>query len=191
MRIVGIDYSLSSPCVCICDGSFELKNCKFNFLTHVKKCEIDIDNIQGDLHSLYKSEEERHYNLTKWVLQLLKEGDIIYVEGYSMGSVGMVFNLAENMGLLKHYLWKNHYTYNIVPPTVIKKFATGKGNANKDLLQESFIKETGYNVKDKLSLTEKQWNPSSDIIDSYFICKYGSTKEYENVEGNKRIFRFF
>jgi hypothetical protein len=65
---------------------------------------------------------------------------------------------------------------------VIKKFATGKGNANKEALQEVFLKETGYNIKEKFNMTEKQWNPSSDIIDSYFICKYGIATENENVE---------
>lgn len=90
-----------------------------------------------------------------------------------MGSTGRVFNIAENAGLLKHYLWKSDMYYNVVPPTVIKKFATGKGNANKEKIQESFIEETGINIKEMLNMTDKQWNPSSDIIDSYYICKYG------------------
>lgn len=98
-----------------------------------------------------------------------------------MGSTGRVFNIAENAGLLKHYLWKRKYTYNIIPPTVIKKFATGKGNANKQLLQDTFELETGYFIKNKLSMTEKQNNPSSDIIDSYYICKFGINEEKEYV----------
>ena len=106
------------------------------------------------------------------------------MEGYSLGSTGMVFNIAENLGLLKHYLYKWNYDYTSVPPTVIKKFATGKGNANKQLLQDVFEENTGYYIKKKLSLTDKQWNPSSDIIDSYFICKYGFEQETKNVESN-------
>ena len=98
-----------------------------------------------------------------------------------MGSTGLVFNIAENAGLLKHYLWKRKYTYNVVPPTVIKKFATGKGNANKILLQDCFEAETNYYIKKKLSMTDKQMNPSSDIIDSYYICKYGFEQEIKNV----------
>ena len=90
-----------------------------------------------------------------------------------MGSTGRVFNIAENAGLLKHYLWKSNISYNVVPPTVIKKFATGKGNANKEKLEQAFIEETGINIKEMLNMSDKQWNPSSDIIDSYYICKYG------------------
>lgn len=183
MNIIGIDYSLSSPCVCIFDTNkqFNFFNCKFYYLTDIKKFDIDIDNIRGDRHKEYKTNESRYYNITEWVINKIEEGDIVYMEGYSMGSTGMVFNIAENTGLLKHYLWRRNLDFTIVPPTVIKKFATGKGNANKQLLQDVFEQMTGYNIKKKLSLTDKQWNPSSDIIDSFFICKYGYEQEIKNV----------
>jgi len=93
-----------------------------------------------------------------------------------------VFNIAENAGLLKHYLWKKGFEYHTVPPTVIKKFATGKGNANKEKLQEAFIAETGVDIKNMLDMTEKQWNPLSDIVDAYYICKYGFEQETNYVE---------
>lgn len=184
MNIVGVDYSLTSPCVCICDlkKEFKFTNCKFFYLTYNKKFDIDIDNIRGDLHSDSTTDQQRYMNITSWVLRLLKEGDTIYMEGYSMGSTGMVFNIAENAGLLKHYLWKNRYDFTIVAPTSIKKYATGKGNANKQLLQDVFEETTGYYIKKKLSMTDKQWNPSSDIIDSYYICKYGHEQETKNVD---------
>ena len=177
MRTVGIDYSLSSPCICIHDGPvFSISNCSFHYLTSTKKHEgvwnKDVD-ITGTLHLYFTSDEQRYAAITKWVLELLKEGDVICIEGYSMASTGRVFNIAENAGLLKHYLWKHKFEFSVVPPTVIKKFATGKGNANKEKLQESFIEETGVNIKHILNMTEKQWNPSSDIIDAYYLCKYG------------------
>jgi Holliday junction resolvasome RuvABC endonuclease subunit len=177
MRTVGIDYSLSSPCICINTGpEFNISNCSFHFLTSTKKYEgvwrQNLD-ITGTLHVDFTSDEQRYAAITKWVLELLQEGDVICIEGYSMASTGRVFNIAENAGLLKHYLWKHKFKFSVVPPTVIKKFATGKGNANKEKLQESFIEETGVNIKYILNMTEKQWNPSSDIIDAYYLCKYG------------------
>ena len=185
MRIVGIDYSLTSPCVCFSTfEDFNFYDCKFYYLTDNKKFDIDIDNIDGDLHRDYNTEQQRYYNITQWVLNMLEPEDKIYMEGYSMGSTGMVFNIAENAGLLKHYLWKNNFDFSMVPPTVIKKYATGKGNANKQLLQDVFEETTGYYIKKKLGLTDKQFNPSSDIIDSYFICKYGYEQEKKYVEGN-------
>lgn len=178
MRVIGIDYSLTSPCVCVFEGdSFSYSNCKFYYLTDNKKYNIDVDNIHGDLHNDYSSDQHRYFNITQWVMDLIEEQDVVYIEGYSMGSKGMVFNIAENTGLLKHYLWKNKIECNIVPPTVIKKYATGKGNANKQDLQDVFEQSTHVYIKKKLMMTDKQWNPSSDIIDSYFICRYGYDKE--------------
>jgi Holliday junction resolvasome RuvABC endonuclease subunit len=58
---------------------------------------------------------------------------------------------------------------------VVKKFATGKGNADKQKIQDYFIAETSFNIKQVLSMTEKQWNPSSDLIDAFYICKFGVT----------------
>jgi crossover junction endodeoxyribonuclease RuvC len=176
MRTVGIDYSLSSPCVCIHEGvgEFNISNCSFYYLTSTKKYEGVNGIVNGQLHLDYTSDEQRYDQITSWVLTLLRENDTICIEGYSMASTGRVFNIAENAGLLKHYLWKKSYKFSVVPPTVIKKFATGKGNANKEKLQESFIEETGVNIKYILNMTEKQWNPSSDIIDSYYLCKYGA-----------------
>lgn len=185
MVVIGIDYSLTSPCVCICDSkNFGFSKCKFYYLTDNKKLDVDFDNIHGDLHKDYLSQEQRYDNIAQWAIQKIPEDAKVYIEGYSMASTGRVFNIAENAGLLKHYMYKRDINYNIVPPTVIKKYATGKGNANKQLLQDVFEQNTGYNIKKKLALSDKQWNPSSDIIDSYFICKYGYEQELKNVESN-------
>ena len=62
---------------------------------------------------------------------------------------------------------------------MIKKFATGKGNADKDMMYDSFYKETKMNLK-KIFDTEKVGNPVSDIVDSYYIQKIG----YENSSSN-------
>ena len=35
--IVGIDYSLNSPAICIADDNFDFKKCSFHFLTSKKK----------------------------------------------------------------------------------------------------------------------------------------------------------
>jgi Holliday junction resolvasome RuvABC endonuclease subunit len=90
-----------------------------------------------------------------------------------MGSKGRVFHIAENTGILKYRLWKYGVDFEAVPPTVIKKFATGKGNADKEKMQTAFVAENNLDIKFELGMTEKQWNPSSDIIDAYWICKYG------------------
>ena len=67
-------------------------------------------------------------------------------------------------------------SFTSVPPTVIKKYATGKGNANKEIMYDAFCAEilTPSDLKSRLTPKSKKLrNPVTDIVDSYFICKYG------------------
>ena len=85
-----------------------------------------------------------------------------------------MFNIAENTGILKHYLKKNKFNFETIPPTVIKKHATGKGNANKELMYETFLSESHVDLQSQLSpKSTKISNPVSDIVDSFYICKTG------------------
>lgn len=167
---------MTSPSVCTFSGnSFNYKNCNFYYLTDKKKLEGKSNNLNGTLVSDYLSAQERFDNISNWTLSTILHLDPIhvYIEDYSYGSTGRVFNIAENLGLLKYKLWTLKINFSTIPPTVIKKFATTKGNADKAKMEEAFISETGVDIKKILGLTPSQWNPSSDIIDSYFICKYG------------------
>jgi len=180
MKTLGIDLSMTSPALCLHDGKkFEFSKCKFFFLTSHKKFLYKDSNVHGEMFPEWDCDSERYNNIATWVVDLAKlHGvDKITIEGYSFASVGRVFNIAENGGVLKYLLWKNELPYTSIPPTTIKKFATGKGNANKEALQTRFIEDTQFNLKKILGMTEKQWNPSSDIIDSYYVCKYGVENE--------------
>ena len=95
----------------------------------------------------------------------------INIEDYSFGSTGRVFHIAVYLGLLKYKLKiECGWDYTLLPPSVIKKFATGKGNANKDLMLHAFEKDTGTNLAQVFDTTSK--SPVSDVADAYFICKY-------------------
>lgn len=134
------------------------------------------DRLKGLPYPEYNSDMLRYDNISSWVLKLVQaySAERIIIEDYAFGATGRVFNIAENTGILKYRLWANGYDVITAAPTVIKKYATGKGNANKEKMEEAFLTETGVNLKSVLQLTDKQWNPSSDIIDSYYICKYGA-----------------
>ncbi len=95
----------------------------------------------------------------------------IQIEDYSYGSTGRVFHIAENLGLLKYkFKMECGWDYTLLPPSVIKKFATDKGNANKELMLDAFEKDTGTNLAQVFDTTSK--SPVSDVADAYFICKY-------------------
>ena len=176
MVICGIDYSLTSPSITIHSGKeWNLYNCSCHYMTQNTKSLVKTPLFRGYSYPEFFSQEERHFLLTTWALHVIVENrvDKCFIESYSFGSKGLVFNIAENTGLLKHYLWKNSIEFELFAPSAIKKFATGKGNANKKKMFLSFYKETGINLPKKLNQTEKQENPSSDIIDSYYIAKLG------------------
>ena len=188
---IGIDYSLSSPGICVntSEGEFKYEDCTFYFLTNTKKydatfCRPYVTNVKyiGTAHTPYTSEPERYSQIADWAINIIKSyGDAttgvngikptIQIEDYSYGSTGRVFHIAENLGLLKYKLkMECGWDYTLLPPSVIKKFATDKGNANKDLMLDAFEKDTGTNLAQVFDTTSK--SPVSDVADAYFICKY-------------------
>ena len=176
---VGIDYSLTSPCVCIArDKTFS--NSFFYYLNDRKTVQGKFHNILGEAHEEYLTDQERYENIASWVLTILaefkKEEVVILIEDYSFGSKGKVFNLAENCGIMKYMLYKAGYKFFTVPPTVVKKYATGKGNATKDKMYESFVAETGVELHSIISPTTKLGSPTTDVVDAWYIARYMQEK---------------
>ena len=70
--------------------------------------------------------------------------DYVGLEGYAYGASGRaIFQIAENCGLLKYKLWEAGIAVDIIPPTKVKKDATGKGNADKRKMVDAFELDTG------------------------------------------------
>jgi Holliday junction resolvasome RuvABC endonuclease subunit len=178
--IIGIDYSLTSPAICV-TKDFIFENSQFYYLTNKKKYIGPMSkNIFGFEHQEYNTPIHRFSQISDWAFDTIKETihtpQKVFIEGYSFGSKGQaVFQIAENCGILKYRLQEMDIDYDTIVPSVVKKGATGKGNADKDLMYESFSKETNTNLK-KIFDVEKIGNPVSDIVDSFYIAKVG----YEN-----------
>ena len=90
----------------------------------------------------------------------------IFIEGYSFMSKGRsVFNLGELGGIFRLLLARNCGGYYEIPPTSLKKFVTGKGNAKKQILLEQ---------------TYRKWGLGSEIlkddnqVDAYGLAKFGA-----------------
>lgn len=175
MRYLGIDYGLVNPAITVLneDGIFE--NGNSYFLTNTKKYASSFKNMIGTLHLPYNNNIQRYENIALWALKLAKPDDICYIEDYSLGSVGKVFNLAECTGILKYIFLLHKINLIPVPPSQIKKFATGKGNATKDAMYESFIDAGNPNLYDYSGLDHIS-SPFSDIVDSYWIARYAKAK---------------
>ena len=178
--IIGIDYSLTSPAVCVNNG-----NLMFYYLTTKKKwVGQQSEDIIGYEHKEWTDPIQRFKNISDFVIDIIFQtyNPQIFIEGYSFGSKGQgLFQIAENCGILKYRLQEKNYPYQTVVPSVVKKGATGKGNADKDMMYEAFKKETKLDLK-KIFDTDKVSNPISDIADSYFIQKVG----YENFKSKRK-----
>ena len=185
--IVGIDYSLNSPAICIADDSFDFSKCSFHFLTSKKKHIGKFGkNIFGYEHKEYNNPIIRFSNISMWALDIIhkykKDTAQVFVEGYSFGSKGQaVFQIAENCGILKYRLQMSpSILYDTIVPSVVKKYASGKGNADKQLMYDSFLNHTGADLLKTFDMGKLN-NPVTDIVDSYYIAKVG----YENIKSEK------
>lgn len=104
----------------------------------------------------------------------------IIQEGISYGSsirTKSIFDLAGlNYMIRNEFIEKENITFFIVPPTHIKKFATGIGNCSKDLIIEMFKV-----IQPQLS---KVLPKIDDIADAYYMANYAREIYMESKEGN-------
>jgi Holliday junction resolvasome RuvABC endonuclease subunit len=189
--VVGIDYSISSPAICIHFGdTWHISNCEFHFFQSLKKHEdfivhgLDTNKFVSYPSQLKDdkifSQTEKYDFISDWAINtFISEAHssdiIVFLEGYAFGASkgSLPYNIAENTGLLKYKLFTHNIPVTTVQPTTVKKYATSKGNASKILLEETFEREHNMNLRRLFNQTDKQFNPSSDIIDAYYICSYG------------------
>jgi crossover junction endodeoxyribonuclease RuvC len=125
MNVAGLDLSLRAPGIA---------------LEHVAMVETRLANHRGPMR-LASYRDYLQAAVAEWA-------DVVVIEGYSMHSVSRaVTGLAELGGVIRLMLWEQKVPYVEVAPSRLKKFATGKGNANKDLMLASAIKR-GADVDD-------------------------------------------
>lgn len=176
MVISGLDWSMSCPAICIFDDNkvFKFDNCDFFFLTDKKKFTGRFDNIEGTIIKDWSCDTERFDIISEWGISKLKTNKVQFacLEGYSMGSSkGLVFNIAENIGLLKYKMLKNNIAFETPAPTTIKKYFTGKGNAKKEDMYDAFFSSEGIDLCSRLGVKSGS-SPISDIVDSFALTKY-------------------
>ncbi len=153
MNYVGIDPSLSSTGI-VCIDSQHLV--KFQRLISTKSVD---------------SEEYRFFQIVEEISKLLQElqdNVKIAIEGLSFHSTGRgILELAGLHYIIRDFLYRNKFEYQVVPPTVLKKFVTGKGNSAKNVM---------------LLMVFKKWNvefTDDNICDAYVLARYIS-------EGNRK-----
>ena len=120
-RILALDLSLTHTGVCGKDG--------------VASC-----LITGKLRGM-----QRIDHIVRQVQRLAHNVDLVVIEGYSFGSQGRsVFDIAELGGCMRFLLYRLGIPFVDVPPSTLKKYATGKGNSNKDAMIAAAIRHFGF-----------------------------------------------
>lgn len=152
MLFVGVDPSLTGSGLCVVNHD--------GVLLHVGTIKSKKDQYPYAL--------TRYLTLSKNILMWIQshvDGDcLLSIEGYSFGSRGAaVFSLAEFGGILRHTLAKEFKAYFEVPPTVLKKFATGKGNANKNVVLEQVYRK--YKVGSEILVDDNQ-------VDAFCLAQF-------------------
>lgn len=173
--ILGIDFSLTSPAYTLLTDNQVTCYC----VSSVKQ-PIDMSvssNMRIVIYPIEKQFETPYHRmnyLAEITESFAKQAEHVCIEDYSFGSIGMIFSIAEITGYVKYRLWRMGKSPCLVAPTKIKKWATGKGNANKELMITSFTQKTGIDLLEKLPLNKQKpfSSPISDIVDSYYIACY-------------------
>lgn len=177
MILMGIDPSINSTGVCICDNSetlyynivpkltkkmFNNKNPYINFIKYEKY----------DTKGLTYSEKENIktiniYNIGLQIETLIEkyDPDVINMEGVAYSSNGSVVDLAGLNYIIRALAKKHNKNINIVSPTSVKKFATGNGQAEKDIMIDAW-KRLDKNINNINDLK------IDDLADAYFIAHF-------------------
>lgn len=72
---------------------------------------------------------------------------LVCMEGFSFGSKGRALDQIHGLGwLVRIALREASVPYVIVPPSVLKRYATGRGNADKAAMQMAAQKRLGYDT---------------------------------------------
>jgi len=193
---VGIDYSMSSPAIAIYRGdprAFEWHDVEFHYYSTVNALAKDWYRGSdvwcrgyGSL-TIHKNNEDRFMRLAQWSLVTIigklaelvpdPEQSFIALEDYALGGKGRVFEIAENTGCLKQILRAADYEFDLIAPTTVKKFATGKGNAKKEQMYDAWMKETKFDIwKEMTPKRGKISSPVTDIVDAYYLLKLAISK---------------
>jgi hypothetical protein len=174
---VGIDYSMTCPAACLYTDAPQFwiaHNRTYPTCAALTTTEITTTDVIPRAELVASG-------LIAWLSQC-PNVRAVAIEDYAFSATGRVFHIGEHTGVLKYLLYKNGYAVKSIPPTVIKKFATGKGNADKPRMTDAFLNaypsaqawrsvffpRTAPNASPAKS-------PLADLADAYWIAKYAAT----------------
>jgi len=140
MVFLGIDQSLTGTGICVLSDEGKL----------VASATVTPDDLRDGTRLAF---------IKTAVASLLSGVQFAALEGYSYNSVGHVFELGEIGGVLKVLLVEHDISYVVVPPVLVKKFATGSAYADKEKMLEAAVR-CGHDFGD-----------NDDQADAFFLAR--------------------
>jgi len=83
------------------------------------------------------------------VAKVAARADLIVLEGYAYGRGQKAHQMGETRGPVKLWLHQTRRPFVEVPPSVVKKVATGRGNAPKREVLAEAVRRLGYGGHDE------------------------------------------
>lgn len=182
MTSIGLDLSINSTGVCvrnIDDGKtiYYIIGSKFT----KKTLDYQQDNLNFIQYDKQQPPSSMEYHMKEAVktgniyriiqelrsILLLHHPDVAAIEGVSFQSNGSVLDLCGLNYMVRMTLEEMGIKYYIVSPTQNKKYATGNGQAEKDVMISAWnkIEPTMRDVSKFIKI--------DDLADAYFLARYG------------------
>lgn len=152
MKIVGIDASLTGTGVAMVDGS-----------------------LRTEIIQSKKAGPERLIELRERIKQIVAGANLVVIEGYAYAKGNSAHQIGELGGVLRVMFHEMKLTVLEVAPGQVKKFATGKGNADKRDIAIAVIKRWGIDFK------------SDDETDAFVLAMIG--RAYINGSEGLTVFQ--
>jgi len=158
MIYAGIDPSLTGTTICILSRKESLFGAHIHYFHRVTTKETGIQRLIEIEHEV------------KQTFKLYRP-DVVCIEGYSFGSRGKaVFQIGELGGILRRLLHMTNRVWYEIPPTMLKKYATGKGTATKESVVLHVYKKYGIECE------------TNDEADAYILARIAYNLHYTQDE---------
>ena len=187
MNIMGIDQSLTDTGITVWDRVFSWST-------------ISTEKTKGTIAPSIDYTRRLMF-IADQVGTIIKEKkiELAAIEGMSFGSQGMVtFDLGGLSHLLRAKFVELGVDFVVVPPTTLKKFWFGKGNAKKEEMHQATI-DRGYDIPIKKNYGTKKvpdMRMNDNVVDSMALCVFAkelndgilNTEYIKNIEQSKDVF---
>ena len=154
-----------------------------------------IESSKEDSNSPSIEYTRRIMRIRDEIKKILEDNNVEYVgiEGMSFGSKGRsIFELGGLSHMIREMLLSEGIKFIVFPPTVVKKYWVGKGNAPKDaMIEEAENRKCNIDIMKNYG-TKKKPNERFDdnVVDSRAICDFVIDMQNNKANDFKKLVEF-